>query len=96
MTNSEPRRPTARPTGIGDDQLPEDLQPAEDNPLAEPLDDRDDAHEPRRARHAGGKPEADHEDEAGDADRRRRAATRPERLRRVLARRVTSAGRPAA
>ncbi|PUA80416.1 hypothetical protein [Nocardioides currus] len=24
--------------GIGDDQLPEDLQPGEDNPLAEPLD----------------------------------------------------------
>jgi hypothetical protein len=26
-------------TGIGDDQLPEDLQPTEDNPLAQPLDD---------------------------------------------------------
>ncbi|MEV7431074.1 hypothetical protein AB0N29_15770 [Nocardioides sp. NPDC092400] len=25
-------------TGIGDDQLPEDLQPGEDNPLAEGLD----------------------------------------------------------
>jgi len=25
--------------GIGDEQLPEDLQPGEDNPLAEPLDD---------------------------------------------------------
>ncbi|GEP37819.1 hypothetical protein NPS01_14820 [Nocardioides psychrotolerans] len=25
--------------GIGDDQLPEDLQPGEDNPLAEGLDD---------------------------------------------------------
>ena len=24
--------------GISDDQLPEDLQPGEDNPLAEPLD----------------------------------------------------------
>ena len=25
--------------GIGDDELPEDLQPGEDNPLAEGLDD---------------------------------------------------------
>ena len=25
--------------GIGDEQLPEDLQPGEDNPLAVPLDD---------------------------------------------------------
>ena len=25
--------------GISDDKLPEDLQPSEDNPLAEPLDD---------------------------------------------------------
>lgn len=25
--------------GISDEQLPEDLQPSEDNPLAEPLDD---------------------------------------------------------
>ena len=27
--------------GISDDQLPEDLQPGEDNPLAEPLDPED-------------------------------------------------------
>ena len=27
--------------GISDDQLPEDLQPGEDNPLAEPLDEDD-------------------------------------------------------
>ncbi len=26
-------------TGIDDEQLPEDLQPGEDNPLAEPLDE---------------------------------------------------------
>ncbi len=30
-------------TGISDDQLPEDLQPGEDNPLAEPLDPDDEA-----------------------------------------------------
>ena len=29
--------------GIGDDQLPEDLQPNEDNPLAVPLDPDDEA-----------------------------------------------------
>lgn len=29
--------------GITDDQLPEDLQPGEDNPLAEPLDPDDEA-----------------------------------------------------
>ena len=29
--------------GISDDQLPEDLQPCEDNPLAEPLDPDDEA-----------------------------------------------------
>jgi len=30
-------------SGITDDQLPEDLQPGEDNPLAEPLDPDDEA-----------------------------------------------------
>ena len=30
-------------SGISDDQLPEDLQPGEDNPLAEPLDPDDEA-----------------------------------------------------
>ena len=29
--------------GISDEQLPEDLQPGEDNPLAEPLDPEDEA-----------------------------------------------------
>lgn len=29
--------------GISDDQLPEDLQPSEDNPLAQPLDPDDEA-----------------------------------------------------
>jgi hypothetical protein len=37
MTNSE-SEPTAEPTeGIADEQLPEDLRPTEDNPLAQPL-----------------------------------------------------------
>lgn len=30
-------------SGIGDDQLPEDLQPTDDNPLAQPLDPDDEA-----------------------------------------------------
>lgn len=34
MTNSE-----NEPGGITDEDLPEDLVPGEDNPLAEPLDD---------------------------------------------------------
>ena len=36
MTNSSEE--TAGDTGISDDQLPEDLQPGDDNPLAEGLE----------------------------------------------------------
>ena len=41
MTNSSNEAPEqgTGDMGIGDDQLPEDLQPSEDNPLAQPLDD---------------------------------------------------------
>jgi hypothetical protein len=38
MTNSEDEG-SADQVGISDDQLPEDLQPSEDNPLAEGLAD---------------------------------------------------------
>ncbi|NYG55525.1 hypothetical protein [Nocardioides perillae] len=45
MTSASDERPagtdgdgTDGAAGIPDDQLPEDLQPGEDNPLAEPLD----------------------------------------------------------
>ena len=38
MTNSSDETPEQ---GISDDQLPEDLQPSEENPLAEPLSDED-------------------------------------------------------
>ncbi len=38
MSEHEGEAPEA---GITDDQLPEDLQPGEDNPLAEPLDPDD-------------------------------------------------------
>lgn len=43
--------PQADPSAISDDQLPEDLQPDEDNPLAEPLDP--DAEETRDADELG-------------------------------------------
>ncbi|MFC4783633.1 hypothetical protein ACT8ZV_04115 [Nocardioides sp. MAHUQ-72] len=41
MTNSSDETSTqgTGDMGIGDDDLPEDLQPTEDNPLAQPLDD---------------------------------------------------------
>ena len=45
MTNSDSEKPDEKSAeqteGISDDQLPEDLQPGEDNPLAEPLSEDD-------------------------------------------------------
>ena len=41
MSNSENETGNDTELGISDDQLPEDLQPSEDNPLAEPLDEDD-------------------------------------------------------
>lgn len=54
-------------TGIDDEQLPEDLQPGEDNPLAEPLDedvdpDELDVLEGKHAEESDG-------DEDGDGDK---------------------------
>ena len=52
--------------GITDDQLPEDLQPGEDNPLAEPLDDDVDT---KDLDMDGGKtPEQSGDDEQDDQD----------------------------
>ena len=52
-----------QPEGIGDDQLPEDLQPGEDNPLAVPLEPGEtsevDLNEPSRSY-------AKEQDESGD------------------------------
>lgn len=48
--------------GVSDDQLPEDLQPGEDNPLAEPLDP--DAEETKDAEELGMRDTQ--EDTAGD------------------------------
>ena len=50
--------------GISDDQLPEDLRPTEDNPLAKPLTDEDDPKSAEELDVLGGKtPE-----ESGDPD----------------------------
>jgi hypothetical protein len=52
--------------GISDDKLPEDLQPSEDNPLAEPLDDDVDVDDLEMD---GGKtPEEDSEDSQASGD----------------------------
>ena len=52
------RAPAADPAeGISDEQLPEDLQPGEDNPLAEPLDpDAEETKDPEELDMQGGKP----------------------------------------
>lgn len=41
--------------GISDDKLPEDLRPTDDNPLAQPLTDDDDAKSPEELDVLGGK-----------------------------------------
>jgi hypothetical protein len=53
--------------GISDDKLPDDLQPGEDNPLAEPLDEDVDVEDLEMD---GGKTpeESDDEDASSDAD----------------------------
>ena len=49
-------------TGISDEELPEDLQPTDDNPLAKPLSDEDDPKSPEELDVLGGK--GAHDDEA--------------------------------
>ena len=52
-------------SGISDDQLPEDLQPGEDNPLAEPLDPDDEAtKDPEELDMQGGKTAEQSDDDA--------------------------------
>lgn len=55
-------------TGISDDQLPEDLQPGEDNPLAEGLDDNETAGdlEPGELLEEGKKPDQWDEEHSED------------------------------
>jgi hypothetical protein len=66
MTNSESETTDGATEGIGDDQLPEDLQPSEDNPLAEPLENRDDAHSIDELDMQGGKTPEGSDDEDPD------------------------------
>jgi hypothetical protein len=59
--------------GISDDQLPEDLQPSEDNPLAEPLDPDDpDTPDPEALDVLGGRgaEQHDEQDDSQDDDER--------------------------
>lgn len=49
--------PGGQTEGIDDEQLPEDLRPSEDNPLARPLDpDDEDTPDPEDLDVLGGKP----------------------------------------
>lgn len=61
MSNSE----NEPETGISDEQLPEDLQPSEDNPLAEPLDE-DDAETDELDMQGGKTPEQSDDEELED------------------------------
>ena len=51
--------------GISDDKLPEDLQPGEDNPLAEPLDEDVDVEDLEMD---GGKTPEESDDEESSSD----------------------------
>ena len=56
-------------TGISDEDLPEDLQPSDDNPLAQPLtEDDDETKSPEELDVLGGKtPETSDDDDETDA-----------------------------
>ncbi len=56
--------------GIDDEDLPEDLQPTDDNPLAKPLTDEDDPKSPEELDVLGGKvaDESDGSDDDSGAD----------------------------
>lgn len=53
-------------TGISDEQLPEDLQPTEDNPLAQPLPDDEESPDLSEGKHIEG--QGSGEESAGDVD----------------------------
>lgn len=54
--------------GIEDEQLPEDLQPSDDNPLAKPLSDQDEPLPPEKLDMHGGKLAEEMEDETSASD----------------------------
>jgi hypothetical protein len=62
-------------TGISDEQLPEDLQPTEENPLAQPLDDDVESPDLSEGKQIEGQ-ERD-EESGGDADDSGEADPRP-------------------
>ena len=53
--------------GISDDELPEDLQPTDDNPLAQPIDE-DEAKPAEELDMHGGKTPVESDDETDDDD----------------------------
>ena len=68
MTNSSSDEATEQGTddmGIGDDKLPEDLQPSEENPLAQPVDE-DEAKPAEELDMHGGKTPVESDDEADE------------------------------
>jgi len=65
MSNSENESGNDTELGISDEQLPEDLQPSEDNPLAEPLDE-DDAETDELDMQGGKTPEQSDDEELED------------------------------
>jgi hypothetical protein len=54
--------------GISDDQLPEDLQPSEDNPLAEPLTEEEAPDDMDDLDMMGGGSSGDSDGDSGDED----------------------------
>ena len=70
MTNSsdEPPEQGTHEQGISDDQLPEDLQAGEENPLAEPLEDDEQTRSREELDVLGGKPAEQSGDAAEDND----------------------------
>jgi len=55
-------------SAIEDEDLPEDLQPTDDNPLAKPLTDEDDPKSPEELDVLGGKTADDSTDESDESD----------------------------
>lgn len=61
---SESEKDIEQTEGIDDEQLPEDLRPSEENPLARPLDpDDEDTPDPEELDVLGGKPAEEWDDE---------------------------------
>lgn len=66
MSNHEDEQHDGPSTGISDEDLPEDLQPSDDNPLAKPLTEEDDPKSPEELDMRGGKTPEGSDDESPD------------------------------